>query len=112
MYDSFIPKIDLPMGISNTKIDTNGPQPFRLSALKTDRTAFQNFSEVMTDMVKCLNDETKRPDKVMTEALINPNIDIHDVMLAINQSELTLTVATQATTKFIQGYEKIISMQV
>jgi flagellar hook-basal body complex protein FliE len=112
MFKSFIPKVDLPNMITNSKIDTNNPQPYRLSAAKTPESAFQNFSGVMQNLIKGLDAQTKVPDKIMAESMVNPEVDIHDVMLAVNQTELTLTVATSATTKIIQGYEKIISMQV
>jgi flagellar hook-basal body complex protein FliE len=112
MFNSFIPKVDLPQMMANSKIDTNQPQPFRLKAIKTPDTAFQNFSQVMHGLIKNLDGEVKAPDKLMTESMINPEVDFHDVMLKVNEAELTLTIATQATTKIIQGYEKIISMQV
>lgn len=112
MNDSFIPKVDMPEMITNSRIDTGGPMPYRLSAIKTPETGNASFSEVMVNLVKGLDDDAKKPDKIMTEAMVNPNVDIHDVMLAVNQAELTLNIATQVTTKIVQGYEKIISMQV
>jgi len=112
MNDSMIPKVDYIGTITDAKIDTVGPNPFRLSVVKTGDESTKNFSEVMMDLVKSLDDEAKKPDKLMTEAMVNPEIDIHDVMIAVNQAEITMTVATQVTTKILQGYEKIISMQV
>ena len=112
MSNSMIPKVDFTSMITSSKIDTEGPNPFRLSVIKTEDGNSQSFSEVMTGLVKNLDDEAKKPDKIMTEAMVNPNIDVHDVMLAVNQAELTLTIASQVTTKILQGYDKIISMQV
>lgn len=111
MFDSYIPKIDEAKLILNPKIDTDGPAPFRLSAVKPEK-EIQSFSGVMNNLIKGFDQEAKKPDKMIAEAMVNPDIDIHDVMIAVNQSELILTIATQGTTKFIQGYEKIISMQV
>ncbi|MEW5820594.1 MAG: flagellar hook-basal body complex protein FliE [Cyanobacteriota bacterium] len=111
MDTSFIPKIDNANLISNPKIDMFTSQPVRLSAIKPN-TDDKSFSEVMFNILKEFDDESKKPDKLVAESLVNPNIDIHDVAIAINQAELTLTIATQISTKLIQGYEKIISMQV
>ena len=42
----------------------------------------------------------------------NNGTDIHDVITAINKADLTVTVATQITTKIVQAYEKITQIQV
>ena len=42
----------------------------------------------------------------------NTNIDIHDVMIAMSKSEITVNVATQAVGKVIQAYDKVMQIQV
>lgn len=111
MFKSFIPKIDGLKMMENSKIDTSMNSPFRMNAVKPQQDV-SSFSGMMTNLISGLDAEAKRPDKMVAEAMVNPEVDLHDVSIAINQSELTLTIATQATTKIIQGYEKIISMQV
>jgi flagellar hook-basal body complex protein FliE len=112
MDNKFIPSVDLTRMITNNKIDTGGPEPFRLAIAKPVDETTKTFSDVMAELTNNIDETAKKPDKMIAEAMVNPNIDIHDVMIAVNQSEITLTIATQATTKLIQGYEKIISMQV
>ena len=111
MLNSFIPKIDGLKLMQNPKIDTSFDSPFRMNAVKPEQDV-SSFSGVMASLMTKLDTEAKKPDKMVAEAMVNPEVDLHDVAIAINQSELTLTIATQATTKIIQGYEKIISMQV
>ncbi|MGD9581044.1 MAG: flagellar hook-basal body complex protein FliE [Vampirovibrionia bacterium] len=111
MSNSFIPKVDGFKMMENPKIDTAMSSPFRMNAVKPEQDV-SSFSSVMTDLISNLDTQAKKPEKMVAEAMVNPNVDLHDVAIAINQSELTLTIATQATTKIIQGYEKIISMQV
>lgn len=112
MFDSMIPKVNLNKMISSSKIDTGAPSPFRLNATKNVDETSPSFSDVMGSMVKSLDAEAKQPDKLMMESMVNPNIDIHDVILSVNKAEMTLSIASQVTTKIVQGYEKIISMQV
>lgn len=112
MFNSFVPQIKNIDLITNSKIDSiESPQPFRLSAIKVNDSK-PSFTEVMGGMLKGLDEVSKKPDKMMNEAMVNPEIDLHDVAIVMNEAELTLNIATQATTKLIQGYEKIISMQV
>lgn len=112
MFDSFIPKINNTNLIANSKIDAiSSPQPFRLNAIKVNE-GKPAFTEVMGGMLKGLDNVAKKPDKMVQEAMVNPEIDLHDVAIVMNEAELTLNIATQSTTKLIQGYEKIISMQV
>ena len=111
MGDSYLPKIDTARMILNPKIDTSSPMPIRMSSIKPVEDE-SSFASVMHGVIKGIDDQAKKPDKMMAEAMVNPNIDIHDVMIEANKSELTITIATQVTTKVIQGYEKIISMQV
>lgn len=112
MSSSFIPSIGSgEIGIAAPKIDPLGSNPFRMGIMKTQGEG-GSFSEVMSGLVSNLNNEVQKPDKMIAEAMINPEMDIHDVMMQVNKTEVTLNIATQATTKIIQGYEKIISLQV
>ena len=112
--DSFVPTINARQIITNPKLDILQGSSMRLNQLPAidgddNKTS---FSDVMTDMVKGLDKTAKEPDALLKESMVNPEVDVHDVMIAFNKAELTMNVATQAMTKFLQAYEKIISMQV
>jgi len=40
------------------------------------------------------------------------NVDIHDVMTAMAKAELAVNIATTATGKVIQAYDKIMQIQI
>ena len=42
----------------------------------------------------------------------NENVDIHDVIIAINKSQTEVQLATNVTTKIIQAYEKIMQISI
>ena len=54
-----------------------------------------------------------KPDDLLAKAASGTGeVDVHDVMIAMSQAELTLTVATNAVSKVIQAYDKIVQIQV
>ena len=110
MSNQFIPKVQLPLDISETKLHSI-QQPMRMQSLDASPEV-PGFKEVMTGMVKELDKTVKAPDQVMQDALVGNGADVHDVMIAIAKAELGVNIATQITTKVVQAYEKVISIQV
>lgn len=84
----------------------------RVSNLEsTDKTS--SFKDVMTNMVSNINDQMNQPDDLLAKAASGTgDVDVHDVMIAMSKAELTLTVATNAVSKVIQAYDKIVQIQV
>jgi len=71
-----------------------------------------SFSQTLLDAAKNLNETVNAPETVMQDMLQGNGADIHDVITAINKAELSVSVATQITTKVIQAYDKIMNIQV
>ena len=104
------PKLGLISSIQNSKLNTN-MQPLRLDGIDTQN-KIGTFSETMINMARNLNETVNAPDTVMQDMLTGNGADIHDVITAINKAELSVTMATQMTTKDVQAYEKIMNIQV
>ena len=112
MSFDFIPRIDVKGDISQTKLNTEEPNgSFRMSPMNGP-TGGQSFKDVMMDMTQNLNDTVKAPDQVLTDAMTGNGADVHDVILAMSKAEIGMSIATQATTKVLQAYDKITSIQV
>ena len=109
MKDKFVPKLRLRADINDTKINPF-ETPMRLASVGTSR-EIPKFNEVFTDLVKNTDQTMKAPDQVMKNAILGNGADIHDVMIAMTKAELSVQVATQVTSKVIQAYEKVISIQ-
>ncbi len=109
MDNKFIPKLKLRVDMDQTKIN-----PFE-NSLKPNSVQKQDeipkFKEVFTDLVKSSDNTVKAPDQVLESAMLGNGADIHDVMVAMSKAELSVRVATQVTSKVIQAYEKVISIQ-
>ena len=53
------------------------------------------------------------PDNLLKDAMMgSENVDIHDVMVAMSKAEIAVNVATTATGKIIQAYDKIMQIQI
>ena len=75
--------------------------------------ATSSFKDVLTNMVSNVNDQMNKPDDLLAKAASGTGeVDVHDVMIAMSKAELTLTVATNAVSKVIQAYDKIVQIQV
>ena len=76
-------------------------------------TATSSFKDVMSNMVSSVNEQISKPDDLLAKAASGTgDVDVHDVMIAMSQAEVTLTVATNAVSKVIQAYDKIVQIQV
>ena len=80
-------------------------------AFSDDTIQTKSFKDVVSDMMVELNEVTNKPQELAREAMLG-NADIHDVMSAISQSELTVQAATTITGKILQTYEKIMQIQI
>ena len=109
--DSQFPKMNLVGSISGSKLDTFAP-PMRMNSIDTENKV-NKFSDTLLSMTKNLNEVANAPEVAMQDMLTGTNgTDIHDVITAINKAEISVSVATQITTKVIQAYEKIMNIQV
>ena len=91
-----------------------GMQPMRLNgniSLNSDEVNVKSFKDTFGEMISQINEVTNKPEE-MTQAAMQGKADIHEVMAAIAQSELTVQAATTITGKILQTYEKIMQIQI
>lgn len=80
-------------------------------SIDSNDTNIKSFKDTFADMIGQMNEITNKPEE-MTQAAMQGKADIHDVMAAIAQSELTVQAATTITGKILQTYEKIMQIQI
>ena len=71
----------------------------------------KNFKDVISDMISEMNEVTNKPAQLTKDAMLG-KADVHDVMAAVAQSELTVQAAATVTGKILQTYEKIMQIQI
>ncbi len=114
MGSSYFPHYDLSSRIAGTKFDSgisyNMPTA-RLDAIEKPQSG--SFKDVLGGMVDNLNEQINAPDNLLKDAMQgNKNVDIHDVMVAMSKSEISVNVATQVVGKVINAYDRILQINV
>ena len=72
-----------------------------------------SFSDVLGEVSSAINKDLEAPDKLLADVVNGSgNADVHDVTVAMAKAEMTVTLATQITSKVIQAYEKISQIAV
>lgn len=67
-----------------------------------------SFQDVMSGLSSGLNNEVNKPGQMLKRVMSgDDSVDIHDVMVAMANAELSVSVATQISSKVIQAYDKI-----
>lgn len=78
-----------------------------------DKPTGVSFKDTINSMAEGLNKQMNEPDRMITGILSgNSDIDVHDVMTAMAKAEMSVSVATQITSKVIQAYDKIMQISV
>ncbi|MBR1460975.1 flagellar hook-basal body complex protein FliE [bacterium] len=98
--------------IQHTKFSSGMNMPsIRMDSVEKPETA--DFKTVFSGLVENLNNEMNAPDNLLKDVMQgNENVDIHDVMVAISKSEISVNVATQLVGKVINAYDRISQMNV
>ena len=112
MFNGFYPHYDLEARIQHTKLDSWGDIPSaRMSRIEEPATT--DFQSVMSGLVENMNTQMNAPDNLMKDVMMgSENVDIHDVMTAMAKAEIAVNIATTATGKVIQAYDRIMQIQI
>jgi len=114
MANNFFTKVNLTGHIQSGLGDMTTMPTMSPSKLESmDETSSSSFKGVMSGLTNNLNKDLNAPDQLLKDAMTGANgVDIHDVMTAMAKAEISVNIATQATTKVIQAYEKIMQISV
>jgi flagellar hook-basal body complex protein FliE len=107
---NYIPKVQLQSEIGNDKLSTLGGS-VRMDAIDGSSET-PSFKNILTNMGTELNNTVKAPEQALQNSMTNNSADIHDVIIAMSKAELGVNIATQLTTKVVQAYEKVMSIQI
>lgn len=109
---NYFPNYDLAGRIQHTKFSSGFNMPsIRLDRVEKPET--QDFKQVFSGLVENFNNELNAPDDLLKDVMQgNKNVDIHDVMVAMSKTEISVNIATQAVGKVINAYDRIMQINV
>ena len=109
---NYFPNYDLAGRIQHTKFASG----FNMPSIRFDRVEkpeTQDFKQVFSGLVENFNNELNAPDDLLKDVMQgNKNVDIHDVMVAMSKTEISVNIATQAVGKVINAYDRIMQINV
>lgn len=109
---NYFPNYDLAGRIQHTKFASGFSMPsIRLDRVEKPET--QDFKQVFSGLVENFNNDLNAPDDLLKDVMQgNKNVDIHDVMVAMSKTEISVNIATQAVGKVINAYDRIMQINV
>ena len=109
---NYFPNYDLAGRIQHTKFSSGLNMPsVRLDRVEKPET--QDFKQVFSGLVEHFNQDLNAPDDMLKDVMQgNKNVDIHDVMVAMSKTEISVNIATQAVGKVINAYDRIMQINV
>ncbi len=106
-----VPNIDVFSRIEPSKYTDMGIEGMRVKGIEQPET--NNFKAVFSGLVENLNSDLAKPQELMKDQMMgNENVDVHDIITAMNKAEIGINVATKITTKVIQTYDKIMQISI
>ena len=112
MSNSYFPQYDLAGRIQHTKFASGYNMPsIRLDRVEKPET--QDFKQVFSGLVEHFNQDLNAPDDLLKDVMSgNKNVDIHDVMVAMSKTEISVNIATQLTGKVINAYDRVMQINI
>ena len=109
---NYFPNYDLAGRIQHTKFSSGFNMPsVRLDRVEKPET--QDFKRVFSGLVEHFNQDLNAPDDMLKDVMQgNKNVDIHDVMVAMSKTEISVNIATQAVGKVINAYDRVMQINV
>lgn len=85
------------------KLDTN----------PTDKTKPQNFlADSFKKIFEKTNHNLQKADEAILDANTGGNVDLHEMMLAMEKADISLRFLVQVRNKAVDAYQEIMRMQV
>lgn len=74
--------------------------------------AQKSFASVLKDTINQVNDAQVGADQMAAKLAGGENVDLHQVMIAGQEANITLQAALEVRNKVIDAYQEIMRMQV
>lgn len=75
-------------------------------------TAADNFSQVLGQALDNLNQAELAADQAVAKLAAGEDIELHQVMLAMQEADIAFQLALQVRNKLVEAYQEIMRLQV
>lgn len=92
-------------------ISVQGAQSL-LSTQKTASSPVEQIGNSFADMLNSLTETENASNELVTSLAAGENVDLHDVMIGLEQTDIQFRVAMSIRDKLVSAYNEIMRMQV
>ncbi|MDT9755673.1 flagellar hook-basal body complex protein FliE [Heyndrickxia coagulans] len=71
-----------------------------------------SFSDLLKQSVNELNKQQNNSDNMITKLSNGENVDLYQVMVAVQKANLSMQAALEVRNKAVEGYKEMMQMQV
>ena len=72
----------------------------------------QDFAQTLMDAIKEVNASQQDAQQLQDAYMANQNVEVHDVMIAMERATTTMELTMQVRNKLLEAYQEIDRMQV
>ncbi|MBO8129733.1 MAG: flagellar hook-basal body complex protein FliE [Peptococcaceae bacterium] len=78
----------------------------------TRSVSFLSFGELFSQAIEKLNQSQVKADNAIKDFLAGGKQDLHQVMIALKEAEITMQLAVQVRNKIVEAYQEISRMPI
>ena len=78
----------------------------------SEQNAGPSFGEVLRNAIQEVNELQADADRQVRGLQLGEDVDIHDVMIAINKMDVSFKMLMEVRNKLLKAYEEVMRMQV
>lgn len=98
------------------KISHLQPEPLQL-LVKSDHQSKnsitpKDFGKMFNQAVEKINQRQIKADQSINDYLLGKEIDLHTVMIAVGEAQMSLELAVQIRNKMVEAYQEVSRMQI
>ncbi|MEW6624304.1 MAG: flagellar hook-basal body complex protein FliE [Bacillota bacterium] len=79
---------------------------------KTPQAVGETFAAVLKDKIAQVNTLQKEADLLTERLIIGEEVELHEVMIAVEKAELAMQLTLQIRNKLLEAYQEMSKMQI
>lgn len=86
--------------------------PVGVDKITTSTSTSADFGQMLTEALTRLNQQENVANQAITGLAVGDDIELHQVMLSMQEADLGFQLALQVRNKLVEAYQEVMRMQV
>ena len=95
-----------------SSIGSTAPLPLRPSDSSATSQAKKGFGDILTSTIQQVNNDQIGGDQAIQKLQAGDASHLHEVMIAVEEADISLRMLVQMRNKALQAYDEIMRMQI